>query len=127
MPPALDWLATAQDCFADDYGSLRRGLLTSVFAPLIGLKRLFHLDQMEDRGFALLTGGRTCPTRQVVGGWRRHLRWYEVDAFCRRTSPWELIRGDDALLSFDEHTIPRWTRKYAIRKGYVTIRNDYAW
>ena len=126
MPPALDWLATAQDCFADDYGSLRRGLLTSVFAPVIGLKRLFHLDQMEDRGFAVLTGGRTCPTRQAVGGWRRHLRWYEVDAFCRRTSPWELIRGDDALLSFDEHTLPRWTRKYAIRKGYVTTRNDYA-
>jgi hypothetical protein len=125
MPPALDWLATAQDCFADDYGSLRRGLLTSVFAPVIGLKRLFHLDQMEDRGFAVLTGGRTCPTRHVVGGWRRHLRWYEVDAFCRRTSPWELLRGDDALLSFDEHTIPRWTRKYAIRKGYVTIRNKY--
>ncbi len=125
MPQALDWLAIARDCFADDCGSLRRGLLTSVFAPVIGLKRLFHLDQMEDRGFAVLTGGRTCPTRHFVGGWRRHLRWYEVDAFCRQTSPWELIRGDDALLSFDEHTIPRWTRKYAIRKGYVTIRNKY--
>ncbi len=125
MPQALDWLAIARDCFADDGGSLRRGLLTSVFAPVIGLKRLFHLDQMEDRGFAVLTGGRTCPTRHFVGGWRRHLRWYEVDAFCRQTSPWELIRGDDALLSFDEHTIPRWTRKYAIRKGYVTIRNKY--
>jgi len=80
---------------------------------------------MEDRGFAVLSGGRTCPTRHFVGGWRRHLRWYEVDAFCRRTYPWDLIRGDEALVSFDEHTIPRWTRKYAIRKGYVTIRNKY--
>jgi hypothetical protein len=125
LPRALDWLAIARDCFADEYGSLPRGLLTSVFAPVIGLKRLFHLDQMEDRGFAVLTGGQTCPTRHLVGGWRRHLPWYEVDAFCRRTFPWELIRGDEALLSFDEHTIPRWTRKYAIRKGYVTTRNKY--
>jgi hypothetical protein len=121
----LNWLHIAEGCFADPYGSLCRGLLTSVFAPVIGLKRIFHLDQMADLGFAVLTGGRSSPTRHFVGGWRRHLSWYEVDAFCRRTCPWELVRGDDALVSFDEHTIPRWTRKYAIRKGYVTTRNKY--
>ena len=125
MPQALDWLASAEDCFEDAYGSLRRGLLTSVFAPVVGLERVFHLDQMDDRGFALLTGGRSCPSRHFVGGWRRHLRWYEVDAFCRRTCPWDLIQGDDALVSFDEHTIPRWTHKFSIRKGYVTTRNKY--
>ena len=125
LPTALNWLDIAADCFEDAYGSLTRGLLTSVFAPVVGLHRIFHLDQMEDRGFAVLTGGRSCPSRHVIGGWRRHLRWYEVDAFCRRTSPWEWLRGDDALVSFDEHTIPRWTHKYAIRKGYVTTRNKY--
>jgi hypothetical protein len=46
MPPALDWLATAEQCFADEYGSLRRGLLTSVFSLVIGLERVFHLDEM---------------------------------------------------------------------------------
>ena len=96
-----------------------------MFAPIIGLRRIFHLEQMEDLGFALLTGGRTCPTRQLVGGWRCHLRWYEVDAFCRRTCPWHLLTGDDAVVSFDEHTLPRWTRAFAIRKGYVTTRNKY--
>src|SRR5260370_434116 len=115
----------ARGCFAHDCGSLQRGLLTSAFARVIGLARLFPLEEMADRGFAVLSGGRTCPTRPFVGGWRRHLRWQEVEAFCRRTCPWELIRGDDALISFDEHTIPRWTRKYAIRKGHVTIRNKY--
>jgi hypothetical protein len=99
--------------------------LTSVFALVVGLRRIFHLDQMTDRGFALLTGGRSCPSRHFIGGWRRHLRWYEVDAFCRRSYPWQLIRGRDALISFDEHTIPRWTRKFAVRKGYVTTRNKY--
>ena len=125
MPTVLDWLATAQDCFEDAYGSLQRGLLTSVFAPVIGLRRVFHLEQMRDCGFALLTGGLACPTRQLVGAWRRHLRWYEVDTFCRRTCPWHLVAGDDALVSFDEHSIPRWTHKFSVPKGFVTIRNKY--
>lgn len=63
--------------------------------------------------------------RYTIGGWRRHLSWYEVDAFCRRTCPWHLLHHEDALVSFDEHTIPRWTRKFHIGKGYVTTRNKY--
>ena len=121
----LKWLAAAQECCADDYGSLTRGLLTSAFAPLVGLERLWHLDEMEDRGFALLTGGYRCPSRHTIGGWRSHLNWHEVDAFCRRTAPWHLVRRDDAIVSFDEHTIPRWTKKFHIGKGYVTTRNKY--
>jgi hypothetical protein len=78
MGEALGWLAVAQECFADPFGGLTRGLLTSVFALVIGLERIWHLDQMEDKGFALLTGGLRCPSRHAVGGWRRHLPWYEV-------------------------------------------------
>ena len=125
LPQALSWLDTAQECFADEFGSLQQGLLTSVFGLVVGLERIFHLDDMADVGFALLCGGRACPTRQRVGAWRRHLPWYAVDAFCRRTSPWHLLQGADALASFDEHTIPRWTRKFHIGKGYVTTRNKY--
>ncbi len=125
MPAALDWLTTAQDCLADDYGSLRTGLLTSVFSLVIGLERVFHLEDMADPGFARLCGGRHGPSRHTVGAWRRHLSWSEVDAFCRRTSPWHWLHGQDALVSFDEHTIPRWTRKFHIGKGYSTTRNKY--
>jgi hypothetical protein len=125
MPQALDWLATAEQCFADDYGSLRQGLLTSVFSLVVGMERVFHLDEMEDPGFARLCGGRHCPSRYTVGAWRRHLPWYEVDAFCRRTCPWHLLHHEDAMVSFDEHTIPRWTKKFHIGKGYVTTRNKY--
>ena len=117
MPAALDWLATAEQCFRDDYGCLRQGLLTSVFALVIGLERIFHLDEMEDLGFARLGGGRRCPARYAIGGWRRHLPWYAVDAFCRRTLPGHVVRHEDALVSFDEHTIPRWTKQFAIGKG----------
>jgi len=121
----LNWLAIAQECFRDEYGSLCRGLLTSVFALVVGLERMFHLDQMEDLGFALLTGGRKCPSRHLVGGWRRHLSWYEVDGFCRRTAPWDWIAGQEAVVSFDEHSIPRWTHKFLVPKGFVTTRNKY--
>ncbi len=125
MPSALDWLATAEDCFADDYGSLRQGLLTSLFSLVVGMERVFHLDDVEDAGFARLCGGRRCPSRHSVGAWRRHLPWYEVDAFCRRTCPWHLLHHEDVLVSFDEHTIPRWTKKFHIGKGYSTTRNKY--
>ena len=125
MPTALDLLSTAEECFADEYGSLRQGLLTSVFSLVIGMERIFHLDEMKDAGFARLCGGRRCPSRHTVGGWRRHLPWYEVDTFCRRTCPWQLLHNEDVLMSFDEHTIPRWTRKFHIGKGYSTTRNKY--
>jgi hypothetical protein len=125
LPQALRWLRVAQDCCADDYGTLQRGFLTSVFAPLVGLRRIFHLEQLNDPGFAWLTGGLRCPTRQAVGGWRRHLRWYEAEAFCRRSAAWEWVEGQDVLVSFDEHTLPRWTHKFNIPKGYVTTRNKY--
>ena len=100
--------------------------MTSVFAPVIGLERIFHLDQMQDVGFALLTGdARRCPSRYDVGAWRRHVLWNEVDRFCHRTSPWELLQGQDVLMSFDEHSVPRWTKKFVIPKGYVTTRNKF--
>jgi hypothetical protein len=122
----LRWWDIAQRCFSDEYGSLQRGFLTSVFMLIIDLERVFHLDEMDDPGFALLTGDpRGCPTRQMVGAWRKHLLWNEVDRFCHRTSPWELLEGQNALVSFDEHTIPRWTKKFSIPKGYVTTRNKY--
>ena len=109
MPQVLDWWRIAQQCFSDDYGSLERGFLTSIFMLICGIERVFHLDEMDDPGFALLTGSPagSPPTRQTVGAWRKHLLWNEVDRFCHRTSPWELLRGEDSLLSFDEHSIPR--------------------
>ena len=125
LPAALAWLRTAQECFDDEAGSLTTGLLTSVAMLVVGLERVFHLEEMEDRGFALLSGGNRPPSRYTVGAWRRHIPWQAADAFCRRTSPWEWIRGRNAWLSLDEHTVPRWTKKFSIRKGYITTRNKH--
>lgn len=118
----MNWLHAAQATLPDPAGLGRSSFLTSVFSLIVGIERLFHLDQMEDLGFALLCGGR-CPSRFTVGGWRRQLGWQAVDTFCRRTSPWHLLYDTTALVSYDEHTLPRWTRKFHIGKGYVTTRN----
>jgi hypothetical protein len=91
--PARAGRATARDGFADPRGSLTRGRLTSAFAPVVGRERVFHLDPMGDPGFARLTGGRRRPSRYRVGGGRRHLAWYQVEASCRRTSPLWVTRG----------------------------------
>ena len=126
MPQVLHWWQIAQQCFSDDYGSLERGFLTSVFMLIVGIERVFHLEQIDDPGFAILTGDpHGCPTRQLVGAWRKHLVWNEVDRFCHRTSPWDLLHDQNALISFDEHSIPRWTKKFSLPKGFVTTRNKY--
>jgi hypothetical protein len=125
LGPALAWLTVARQCLRDDFGILTRGLLTSTFGLVVGLERVFHLDEMNDPGFALLTGGRRCPSRFRVGAWRRQVPWYEAEAFCRRTSPWHLLHRDVVTVSYDEHTIPRWTHKFHIPKGYVTTRNKH--
>jgi hypothetical protein len=122
----LNWWEVAQQCFSDEYGSLQAGFLTSLFMLILGVERVFHLDEMDDPGFALLTGNpRRCPSRHIVGAWRKHLAWNEVDRFCHRTSPWDLMHHQDSLLSFDEHAISRWTKKFSIPKGYITTRNKY--
>lgn len=126
LPQVLRWWQVAQQCFSDDYGSLQRGFLTSVFMLIVGVERVFHLEEMDDPGFAWLTGDlHTCPSRQLVGAWRKHLVWNEVDRFCHRTSPWDLLHDQELLMSFDEHAIPRWTKKFSIPKGFVTTRNKY--
>ena len=48
-----------------------------------------------------------------------------MDRFCRRTSPWHWIGGQEAVVSYDEHSIPRWTHKFSVPKGFVTTRNKY--
>ncbi len=126
MPQVLDWWRIAQQCFSDDYGSLQRGFLTSIWMLIVGIERVFPLEQIDDPGFALLTGNpRGCPTRHMVVAWRKHLLWNEVDRVCHRTSPWDLLQDADSLVSFDEHSIPRWTKKFSIPKGFVTTRNKY--
>lgn len=68
----MNWLSRAREGCRDDSGTLTQGLLTSVFNLVVGIERVYHLDEMEDLGFALLCGGHRCPSRHTIGAWRRH-------------------------------------------------------
>ena len=100
-------------------------MLTILFMALCGVSRIFHLESMRDKGFALLTGGPQVLSRHWVGGWVRHVRTHAARRFSRLT---QRLRSFEALLptfSLDEHTVARWTRKSRIAKGYHTIRNKH--
>ena len=80
LPAALAWLRTAQECFDDEEGSLTSGLLTSVAMLVVGLERVFHLEEMEDMRLRpivgressslALHGGSLATTHPLAGGRR---------------------------------------------------------
>jgi hypothetical protein len=43
MPQVLHWWNIARQCFSDEYGSLQRGFLTSVFMSICGIERVSGL------------------------------------------------------------------------------------
>ncbi len=105
-----------------------RGLLHSLLLPLVGLRRIFHLATAADPGLGRLTGGRRAWSRQRFGAWLRALPAAGVARFLRQSAPRPRRgpgRGGVVRVSLDEHAVPRWTRKFAIRKGYHTTRNKH--
>lgn len=105
-----------------------RGLLHSLVLPLVGLRRIFHLETAKDPGLGQLTGGRRAWSRQRFGAWLRALPEPAVTRFRRRSAPRPQRgpgRGGVIRVSLDEHAVPRWTRKFRIPKGYHTTRNKH--
>ncbi len=105
-----------------------RGLLHSLWLPLLGIPRIFHLETADDPGLGRLTGGRRAWSRQRVGAWLRALPERAVTQFGRRSAPAPRRgpgRGGVVHASLDEHAVPRWTRKFGCPKGYHTTRNKH--
>ncbi len=105
-----------------------RGLLHTLVLPLVGLRRIFHLETAEDPGLGRLTGGRRAWSRQRFGAWLRALPAPAVTRFLQHSAPRPQRgpgRGGVLRVSLDEHAVPRWTRKFRIPKGYHTTRNKH--
>jgi hypothetical protein len=105
-----------------------RGLLHSLLLPLVGLRRIYHLETADDPGLGRLTGGRRAWGRHRFGAWLRALPAAGVARFLQRSAPVPRRgpgRGGVVRVSLDEHAVPRWTRKFALPKGYHTIRNKH--
>jgi len=96
-------------------------LLTAIFAVIYDVRRAFHLDDVRDIGFALITGR----ARPLSHGTFQHLlhaipaeaarRFYEATA--RR-----IVRGLRAgvrRISLDGHNLPRYTKVVDVIKGKI--------
>ena len=96
-------------------------LLTAIFAVIYGVRRAFHLDDVQDIGFVLITGR----ARPLSHGTFQHLlhaipaeaarRFYEVTAR-------QIVRGLGAgvrRISLDGHNLPRYTKVVDVVKGKI--------
>jgi hypothetical protein len=114
----------AGSCFGRSLGSHQAGrlVLSLFFKAALGVPRIFHFDTLTDVGFALLTGGRHILSRSTLGSWVRAVSTRSVGKFLRLTQP-VVAAAHSVLLSIDEHTVARFTRKFLIPKGFHTVRN----
>lgn len=109
-------------CLGADRAS--RLVLSLFFKAVVGIQRIFHFSTLQDAGFAILTGGRKVLSRDQLGGWLRQVPTRAVARLLQQTEP-RLPRQREHTISIDEHSVPRFTRKFRIKKGYHTIRNKF--
>ena len=124
LPWFLALLPTIQAAFGNSRQAFR-AVATHFWCGCLSIARIFHVPDVHDLGFALLTGGITSPARSTIWGWMGRLKATAVGRFARLTeslAPWA---GKPLRVSLDSHAVPCWTRKYAIPKGYHTCRNKH--
>ena len=96
-------------------------LLTAIFAVIYDARRAFHLDDVRDVGFALITGR----PRPLSHGTFQHLlhhfsagdaqRFYEAST----RHEVETLGDGPRRVSVDGHNLPRYTRIVAVTKGKI--------
>jgi hypothetical protein len=96
-------------------------LLTAIFAVIFGVRRAFHLDDVRDVGFALVTGR----SRPLTHGTFQHLLHLipreKAEAFYAATARLEVqaLGEGTRRISLDGHNLPRYTRVVDLVKGKI--------
>lgn len=96
-------------------------LLTAIFAVIYDVRRAFHLDDVRDIGFVLITG-RTRPLSHST--FQHLLHAIPAEAawrFYEATARW-MVRGLGAgvrRISLDGHNLPRYTKVVDVIKGKI--------
>ena len=109
-------------CIGADRAS--RLVLSLFFKATLGIQRIFHFSTLQDLGFAILSGGGKVLSRDQLGSWLRQVPTRAVLRLLKQSEP-SLPRRSEHTISIDEHSVPRFTRKFRIKKGYHTIRNKF--
>ena len=81
---------------------------------LFGIERPFHLEDLSDLGFAILTGRSSVLSRTTLFRWVKKCRKSFILRFYDLTRPLSDFIGGKLKISIDEHVVARWTRKVKI-------------
>ncbi len=89
-------------------------ILTLFFLSVFGIERPFHLEDLSDPGFAVLTGRNGVLSRTTLFRWMKGCRKSFVLRFVDLTRPLSDFCGKKLKINIDEHVVARWTRKVKI-------------
>jgi len=112
-PFISDLVKKTENAFNGLPGSIET-ILTLFFLSVFGIERTFHLEDLSDLGFAILTGRNRVLSRTTLFRWGKKCRKSMVLRFYELTRPLEDFIEKDLRISIDEHVVARWTKKVAI-------------
>ena len=96
-------------------------LLTAIFAVIYGIRRAFHLDDVRDIGFALLTGRPRPLTHGTFQHLQRATPAEDAAKFYQASAQLEVQASGEGTrrISLDGHNLPRWSRIVDLVKGKI--------
>lgn len=112
-PFIADMVKKTKQAFNGLPGSVE-AILTLFFLSVFGIERPFHLEELSDPGFAILTGRNGVLSRTTLFRWVKKCRKSFVLCFYDLTRPLGGFVGKKLKISIDEHVVARWTRKVKI-------------
>jgi len=112
-PFIADMVKKTEQAFGELAGSVE-AILTLFFLSAFGIERPFHLEDLSDLGFAILTGRSSVLSRTTLFRWVKKCRKSFILRFYDLTRPLSDFIGGKLKISIDEHVVARWTRKVKI-------------
>ena len=101
--------------------SATQWLLTAIFSVIYGVRRAFHLDDVRDIGFALVTGRCRPLSHGTFQHLLRAIPAEEAEQFYQATAAQEVhgLGEEIRRISLDGHNLPRYTRVVDLVKGKI--------
>jgi len=96
-------------------------LLTAIFSIVFGIQRAFHLDEVCDLGFALVTGRPRPLSHSTFQHILRAIPAQDAQTFYARSAKGEVKRLEPGprRISVDGHNLPRYTHLVDLEKGKI--------
>jgi hypothetical protein len=96
-------------------------LLTAIFSIVFGIQRAFHLDEVCDLGFALVTGRPRPLSHSTFQHILRAIPEQDAQTFYERSATGEVqwLEPGPRRISVDRHNLPRYTHLVDLEKGKI--------